>query len=138
MSTIAARRTVEFPSRTIIVRELTVAEVRAWIIDLETGIQPDHFLSMLDASFNLSDLPRMTDASAAQIEALRPSELDHLVRVAKALNPDFFTNSGYGGDRCRSSDIDQSCCALVSHGHAGVFEYPWRTYLTACRVAGGK
>lgn len=138
MPPIAVHRTVDFPSRTIVVREMTVAEIRAWIIDLETGIQPDEFLSLLNAGFSLADLPRLTDATAAQIEALRPSELERLVSIAKALNPDLFSSTAGHGERCRSADIDQSCCALVSHGHSAVFHYPWRTYLAACRFATGK
>lgn len=70
--------------------ELTVSEVRNWMVDAETGAgeDPMHALALEECS--LSDLARMCDVSARGLEDFTPSQLAPLVAVAKDLNPHFF------------------------------------------------
>lgn len=74
----------------VTVRELTFAEVRAWLVEAEAGGSQDplHALALEDCG--LDDLSRMSDASVSEIEAFGPSEIDELVATAKKLNPHFF------------------------------------------------
>ncbi len=85
-----ATRIVRVGDRPVTVKELTVGEVRAWVVDVEAGatIDPLHALALDECS--LSDLARMSDIAAADLEAYAPSELADLVAACKALNPHFF------------------------------------------------
>lgn len=132
---LCATRVIELPGLTVTVRELSVSDVRAWLLELESGAAADPFFGMLFEGFSLADLPHMSDVTIERVGAFTPSELAPLITAAKALNPDFYrTDARHGGKRCTSDDVDRSCCALVSHGHAGVWHYPWKTYLTALRA----
>lgn len=86
----AAIRKVVVGETAIQVRELTFAEVRAWMVECEAGASTDplHALAFDDCS--LDDLARMCDRSAAELEAFTPSELESLVRACKEINPHFF------------------------------------------------
>lgn len=132
-SELVAIRIVSLLGLTVTARELTVSDVRAWLMEIEADASIDPFYTMLFDGFSVCDLSRMSDASITQLETFTPSELEPLANAAKALNPDFFDRQSSYGGRCRSDDIDRSCCALVSHGHSGVWQYPWKTYLTAIR-----
>jgi hypothetical protein len=77
----------DFP---VTVKELTVGEVRNWMVDVETGAgeDPMHALALEDCS--LSDLARMCDIGPGALEDYTPSQLAPLVAVARELNPHFF------------------------------------------------
>ena len=135
LTNLAAVRVVDLVGLVVSVRELSVSEVRAWLMEIEAGAPFNPFHTMLFDTFSLADLVRMSDASLAQLEALTPSELEPLISVARSLNPDFFRRDAVGGGTCRSDEIDRICCALVARGHSGVWQYPWKTYLTAIKTA---
>lgn len=75
----------------VIVREMTVMQVRQWLADMQQlGDQRDLIGEALLGECALSDLQRMTTLTAAAIDALRPSQLREVLAVCKELNPDFF------------------------------------------------
>lgn len=86
----AATKVVELAGVKVTVRELTVAEVRAWLAEIEAGVVVDPLGSMVFDDCSLDDLARMSDATAANMEALTYGELLPLRDACKALNPHFF------------------------------------------------
>ena len=91
----AATRTVIIGAgeslRDVVVREITVGEVRDWLIDVESGNgQADLVTGTVWPDFGLDDLARMCNASVADLEAYIPSERETLVVACKELNPHFF------------------------------------------------
>ncbi len=74
----------------VVVRELTVAEVRDWINDSQTAGYRDPIQALALPDLGLDELARMTDRSAGELEAFAPSELQHLADAARELNPFFF------------------------------------------------
>jgi hypothetical protein len=84
-------RTVEmadaFP---VTVKELTVGEVRNWMLDVETGKGEDPLHALALEECSLADLARMAEIEASALEDYTPSELAPLMEAAKALNPHFF------------------------------------------------
>lgn len=85
-----AVKVVELPGLSVIVKELTVAEVRAWVIEQEAGAKVDPLRSMIFDDCSLDDLARMSDVSADTLEAMTYSELLPLRDACKGLNPHFF------------------------------------------------
>lgn len=84
-------RTIEMADAFLVtVKELTVGEVRNWLLDVETGRgeEPLHALALEECS--LADLARMGDIEVSALEDYTPSELAPLGEAAKALNPHFF------------------------------------------------
>lgn len=135
LTSLAAVRVVYLRGLVVTVRELSVAEVRAWVMEIEAGEPAEPFHAMPFDGFSLADLARMSNAAIIQLEAYTPSELEPLVSAARSLNPDFFRPDVPRGETCRSDEIDRVCCALVAYGHSGVWQYPWKTYLTAIKSA---
>ena len=77
--------------REVIVRELTVAEVRDWLVEYETGqLGLDAVHALVWEDFGLDDLARMSNTIVAELEDYTPTELEPLVIVCKELNPHFF------------------------------------------------
>ena len=75
-------------SLAVVVRELTVAEVRnALLTDEAVG---DPLQSLVFDGFGLGDLLMQCDASAADLERCTPGELAPLVTACQELNPFFF------------------------------------------------
>lgn len=82
----------------ITVKELTVGEVRHWMMDLAEKENISDTKSLADNALDqnlfdniaLSDIARMTSLSANQVEQFTPSELKAVVEKCKGLNPDFF------------------------------------------------
>lgn len=86
----AATLPVELAGLLVTVRELSVAEVRAWVAELEAGASVDPLRCMVLDDCSLDDLARMSDATAEQLEAYGPADLARVRDKAKALNPHFF------------------------------------------------
>lgn len=93
---IAVTKTVRIESieRDVSVRELTTSGMRAMLkareaIGDEPDIDPLEMLTVGDGLL-LSDLPRLTDISTAEIDMITESELTQLVEESKRLNPRFF------------------------------------------------
>ena len=77
--------------REVIVHELTVAEVRDWLVEYETGtLGTDAVHAMVWEDYGLDDLARMCNTTAAELEDYTPRQLEPLVIVCKELNPHFF------------------------------------------------
>lgn len=81
---------VDLDGTAIQVREMTVAEARAWLAGMDATDG-----DLLDVGFDvegvsLHDLRHFTSADAATLDALTPAQLGRLAREAKELNPDFF------------------------------------------------
>lgn len=85
-----AVKTMTIGGREVTVRELTVAEIRAWLKDLEGGPGEDLLDLALIEETRLSDLARMTDIAPADLEALTPRELRQVLVAAREVNADFF------------------------------------------------
>lgn len=85
-----ATRLIDLPGLPVTVRELTVAEVRAWLVEAEAGAPVDPLRAMVFDDCSLDDLARMADAAADVLEGYTASELAPLYEAAKALNPHFF------------------------------------------------
>ena len=85
-----ATRLIELPGLSVTARELTVAEVRAWVVEMEAGTPVDPLRAMVFEDCSLDDLARMSDRSAEELERFSVSELEPLRELCKALNPHFF------------------------------------------------
>jgi hypothetical protein len=74
------------------VKELNVAEIRAWLKDMESPSQgnlaDDAVGAVLFEELGLSELARMVDG--VSLDDLTPSEIRALIEAAKELNADFF------------------------------------------------
>lgn len=87
-------REVAIPGRDkkVVVRELTVGEIRAWLAD---KVQPGDLIdSMLIEDISLSDLLILSDLTSAEIEDMTPGEIDLVIGVAKEINATFFVMRG--------------------------------------------
>lgn len=80
--------------RDITVRELTVADIRAWLKSLESPAEPDIVGAALIDGVDLADLAIMTDLPAAVIDASSPSELRAVFDACREVNADFFALRG--------------------------------------------
>ncbi len=87
--TVATHR-VALGDTVVALRELTVAEVRAWINETSGSDWRDPLHALALEDIGLDELARMSDTPAAALEAFSPSELAPLVDAARALNPFFF------------------------------------------------
>lgn len=90
-------REVKVGEVTATVKELTVAEIRAWLKDLEAADEteePDLIGLALFEEVSLDDLRKMVSITAEEADNLAPSELRQLIEVAKELNADFFALRG--------------------------------------------
>lgn len=80
------------------VKELTVAEVRHWMMDMveqEKAKENQDLVSLvldqnLFEDIGLGDILRMTDLQREQLYDLTPSQLQTVVQKCKGLNGDFF------------------------------------------------
>lgn len=87
----AATAVVEVAGRTVTVRELTVAEVRDWVREVEIGVRPiDPAGDALFEDVCLGDMALMSDASGDFLAGFGPSELQPLADLCKKVNPHFF------------------------------------------------
>ena len=88
------RRTkeVELDGRTVTIRELTVAEVRLWLKDLDQLREGaiDLVTEGIMADASISDVARMTDLSPEDLDNLTPSQIEEVIAVCRELNPHFF------------------------------------------------
>ena len=92
-----AKKVFDIDDLEVTVRELTVESVRALLLPT---VWPEEPTPEQVAEINLdlglfeecrlSDLQVMTSLTAAQIRALRPSQIKQVVRACKEMNADFF------------------------------------------------
>ncbi|MBF0626518.1 MAG: hypothetical protein HQL82_17150 [Magnetococcales bacterium] len=83
---------VELDGRTVTVRELTVAEVRLWLKDLDQLREGalDLVTEGIMADASLGDVARMTDLQAADLDEMTPSAIEGLIAACREINPHFF------------------------------------------------
>ena len=74
----------------VIVREMTVLQVRDWLAAATAERPLDLVGDGLFPACALADLPRMTDLTAERIDHLRPSQIEQVIAACKELNPHFF------------------------------------------------
>ena len=87
MSELSSSRVLNLDGREVIVRELTVAGVRQMLMPDATN---DIVGDALFEEVRLVDLQRMTSLSTEDVEALRPSQLRHVLDACREMNRDFF------------------------------------------------
>ncbi|WP_341304729.1 hypothetical protein [Pseudomonas sp. TMP25] len=87
MSELGSTTLLKIGDKEVICRELTVAAVRQMITTEGSG---ELVTDALFPDLRLGDLPALTNLTTADIEAMRPSELAHVVAGCKKANPDFF------------------------------------------------
>lgn len=85
-----ADRVIRVGDHTIIVSELSVAEVRSWFVDLDSNQARDPLQALVFEDCGLDDLARMCDMPVEQLEEFTPSELAGVLQAARELNPFFF------------------------------------------------
>lgn len=76
----------------VLVKELTLAEIRAWMDAAATSQEPPDLLDDLfeDKNVLISDLFVFSDAPKELIEDLAPSEIEALIDKVRAVNLRFF------------------------------------------------
>lgn len=87
-------KTLTLADRAIQIRELTVADIRAWLKDLETDTGGDVVDVALFEDVRLADLALLTDLAPEAVEALTPSQLRQVFDAAREVNADFFGMRG--------------------------------------------
>lgn len=88
--TVTNSREVLVGERRVMVRELTVGDVRNWLKEAGADLTISAVDLLLIPEISLPDLARMTNLSVADMDDWQPSELRELMAVAKDLNADFF------------------------------------------------
>jgi hypothetical protein len=85
-------REVEVSGQIIVAHEITVAEMRQWLVGMQTAAS----FNVLDATLfrdyevSINDLVLMSSATRSFIEATTATELAKLVAAVKEVNPFFF------------------------------------------------
>lgn len=87
MSEASGCRPIEIGGQHVIVREMTVAQVRQLMDTVTADTLGD---SLLGGALRLHDLAAMSSLTAAQIDEMRPSELEELAKVCREANRHFF------------------------------------------------
>lgn len=90
---------VDIGGQKVAIRELTVKDFRAWLMDIETQAKDmEAPLFSIDRDLfpdiSLNELPRFTDLDAEKIDCLTPSQLREVVDQVKKVNPSFFDMRG--------------------------------------------
>jgi hypothetical protein len=85
-------REVEVDGQIIVAHEITVAEMRQWLLDMRKAENFDVLDAVLfrDHAVSIKDLVLMSSATRAFIEGSTATELVKLVTAIKEVNPFFF------------------------------------------------
>lgn len=87
----SATREIDVDGRTVMVRELTVREVRDWVTEIESGRKTiDVAGEFVFEDCAVDDLVRMSDMPREAFDDLAPSQIEPIREAARALNPCFF------------------------------------------------
>jgi hypothetical protein len=86
----SARQPVKIGDQTILARELTFAEVRAWVAEVAATPQRDPVHALAFPGLGLDELAKMCDSPVEILESFTAGELQPLVDVVKSLNAPFF------------------------------------------------
>ena len=79
----------------VTVKELTVTEIRNWIVESSAATWRDPVLATVWEDIGLDELARMTDCSATDLEDFTPSGLQPVLEAARNLNQHFFRLRSY-------------------------------------------
>ena len=82
--------TLKFGEKIITVKELTLAEIRAWLSEREQNAGVDIVGSLLLEDCPVTDLLHFCDATQELLDEMTQSEIRELLTTVKRLNPDFF------------------------------------------------
>lgn len=104
-------KTYAIGDKEVVVRELSVREVRQMSKEAATGMRDDPLAGWLieDAPFSL--LAAMTTVTVEEMEDWRPSEIRKLAECCREVNPDFFGMSARLNDAVRAMNIGNSTAA---------------------------
>ena len=81
---------IELGPLRVVAHELTVGEVRAWLLAQDIAVPVDAVHALVLEGCSLADIAMQTNVSAADLEGCTMSQLAHLVEICKKLNPHFF------------------------------------------------
>jgi len=84
-----ATRKIEVAGITVTVREITVNEVRDWLVNADNEKNDIVGDSILD-DISINEICRCSDLTAKQASRLKPSELIIIANGCKELNTSFF------------------------------------------------
>lgn len=90
-------REIEVEGRKVTVKELTIAEIRGWLKDLEkrseetNNADPVSALLFEQSQMWFADIALMTDLKASDCEALTPTQLKAIMQACRELNESFFS-----------------------------------------------
>ncbi len=105
-------KAVTTDSKTFIVREITVSEMRDWWNRIT---MPGHACDVVNEyavpGISLDDLATLCDSTAADFDGLTYRELDAILTAAKELNPHVF----------RARDLLNESCAKLVEIFGGAF-----------------
>lgn len=95
---IAGREVVQFgkgaTARYVLVRELTLAQLRVWLAHAGANPETDWLAACLLDEGDVADLVHFSDLTPAGAESYTPSELAYLWARVKAVNAHFFALLG--------------------------------------------
>lgn len=95
MAKVTNSREIQLGERSVIVREMTVGDVRNWLADVSAdGALVNWVDDGLMGDISLRDLARMTSLKVEEMDSWRPSELQQVIDEARELNPHFFVLRG--------------------------------------------
>lgn len=121
-------RTFRVGGSTVTVRELTLADVRAWFLDLADGTAQLPEAGVVD----LADLARMSSLDTAGLAVLAEADITKVAEAAIALNPDFF-GAGEGADapdwREAVNALEGNALSLARLGYGDLWRHPYGIYL---------
>lgn len=87
----SATKQVDIDGRIVTIKELTVGQVRDWLVEIESGKHAiDVAGEFLFEDCSVDDLVRMSDMPREAFDALAPSQIAPIREAARALNPGFF------------------------------------------------
>jgi len=85
---------IELEGRVVTIRELTVAELRNWHLDLKELFKNQENIDLVNhvliEGAALPDLVRMTDLTLEDLDGMTPSMIDGVVAGCREVNPHFF------------------------------------------------
>lgn len=86
-----AARVFDLNGRGVVVKEMTLGEIRAWLASIvESANGGDAIDALLFEDFDPASLVRMTDLSASDLDNYTPTDLRRLGEVCREVNRDFF------------------------------------------------
>lgn len=82
-------REIKLGDRIVLVRELTVDELRAWLSGHQGEVDLVDTL-FEDMDLSLADFPAFSDLSAAEVGSYAPSQLESVANLIREVNQHFF------------------------------------------------